>query len=179
VHVLDALAEFGLTGRVGLLHRGASLRDLASAYGPPWDIGRIRSRNRWPHLYSYGDVELVMCRCRLVASISVPTWRDTVQLPPPGPGAPRTVPARVTYAQVVDALAAVGCPWEPLPELEGQCGLRTEPERIDFTFVIDGPQPVLYGAASSSYAHECLPPAEVAARFPDDFPEEQTIGRLP
>jgi hypothetical protein len=173
MHVLDTLTEFGTTGRLGLMHRGASMRDLAAAYGPPWDIGRIRSTRRWPHLYSYGDVEFVACRCRIVTSISVPTWRGTVRLPDPGTGGAGPIPSRVTYDQMAAALTAAGCRFEPLPALAGQVGLRTEPERIEFIFVTDGPEHLLDRAATWSYPHQCLSPAEVAASFPDGFPAER------
>ena len=59
MEALDVLAAFGATGRVGLLHPRARLREVVTAYGMPWDIGRIDKRRRWPHLYSYGDVEFV------------------------------------------------------------------------------------------------------------------------
>ncbi|MCO5994977.1 hypothetical protein [Actinoallomurus rhizosphaericola] len=99
--VLDVLVEFGSTGRVGSLHLGAGLHELAAVYGMPWDIGRIDERHGWPCLYSYGDVEFVMCRCRIVASITVQTWRGTLELP--GEGADTsavTLPALVTYSQL-------------------------------------------------------------------------------
>ncbi|GAA4621245.1 hypothetical protein GCM10023196_008380 [Actinoallomurus vinaceus] len=173
--VLEILAEFGATGRVGLLSTGADLRELVAVYGMPWDVGRVDKSRRWPHLYAYGDVEFVVCRCRIVASITVPTWRGSLELPT-GDGRAVVLPAEVTYAQVVDALAAVGCAWEPLPPIPGQCGLRTcsREERIDFTFTTDdGPEPVLHGAGTWYHAHGCIPVEVAAARFPDDFPAEQ------
>ncbi len=64
------------------MHCGASLSDIAAILGPPWDIGRVSKRRRWPHLFSYGgDAELCVCRCRRVTMISVQTWRKTVELP--------------------------------------------------------------------------------------------------
>jgi hypothetical protein len=71
--VLDVVSEFGSTGRVESLHLGADLLALVAVYGIPWDIGRIDKRQRWPYLYSYGDVEFVVCRCRIIASITVPS----------------------------------------------------------------------------------------------------------
>jgi hypothetical protein len=174
VDVLDVLVRFGSVGGIGLLRRGAALRDLVAVHGMPWDIGRIDQRHRWPHLYSYGDVEFVVCRCRIVTSVSVPTWRGTVELPWAETGGFQSVPVHVTYRRLVDGLAAAGCRWEPLQPVVGQSGLRTLPERIEFVFVTDeGPEPLLHGAHSWSLAHDCIDPAEAAARFPDDFPAER------
>jgi hypothetical protein len=176
VDVLDLLAEFGSTGRVGSLHLGAGLREPVAVYGMPWDIGRIDKRHRWPHLYSYGDVEFVVCRCRIVASITVPTWRGTVELPRSRMATRAvTLPAKVTYGQVTDALTAARCPWEPLP---GIPGLRTRPgrERIDFTFTTDaGPEPLLHGAGTWYHSHECISAATAADRFSEDFPDERHV----
>jgi hypothetical protein len=179
--VLDVLSEFGSTGRVESLHLGADLQELVAVYGIPWDIGRIDKRQRWPHLYSYGDVEFVVCRCRGIASITVPTWRGTLELPKKQTDASAvTLPAQVTYGQVADALAAARCPWEPLQPISGQYGLCTQPQgqRIDFTFTTDaGPEPLLHSAGTWYYAHECISVATVAARFPDDFPAERLDAR--
>ncbi|NES29701.1 hypothetical protein GCE86_25665 [Micromonospora terminaliae] len=175
VQALEVLTEFGSTGRVGLLHRGAPLRELVAVHGVPWAIGRVDRSRRWPHLYAYGDVEIVVCRCRLIASISVQTWRRTLELPDPlRPGQVVTLPARVTHRQLLDALAAAHCQWEPLQPIEGQCGIRTLPQRVEFTFVTDlGPEPLLDGAGSWWHAHDCISPSAAAAAFPDDFPPEQ------
>lgn len=178
MHVLDVLAEFGSTGRVGSLHLGAGLQELVAVYGMPWDIGRIGKHHRWPHLYSYGDVQFVVCRCRIVASITVPTWRGTLELPRiKTADSAVTLPAEVTYSQVASALTAAHCPWEPLPPTPRQRGLRTQPQRqrIDFTFTADADSgPFLHCAATWYYAHECISAATAAARFTDDFP----AGRL-
>jgi hypothetical protein len=175
--VFDVLTEFGSMGRVGSLHLGADLREPVTVYGMPWDIGRIDNRQRWPHLYSYGDVEFVVCRCRIVASITVPTWRGTLELPRMKTAANAvTLPAEVTYNQVTDALTAAHCPWEPLPPIPGRLALRTRPgrRRIDFTFTTDaGPEPLLHGAGTWYHAHECISAATAAGRFPDDFPAER------
>lgn len=175
--VLDVLAEFGSNGRVGLLHLGADLQGLLAVYGMPRDIGRIHKHHRWPHLYSYGDVEFVVCRCRVVASITVPTWRGTLELPRMKTATSAvTLPAQVTYSQVADALTAGHCPWEPLQPIPGQHGLRTQPQRqrIDFTFTTDtGPEPLLHDAGTWYFAHECISVATAAIRFPDNSPAER------
>jgi hypothetical protein len=175
--VLDVLVEFGSTGRVGSLHLGADLQELVAVYGMPWGVGRIGKHHRWPHLYSYGDVEFVVCRCRIVASITVPTWRGALELPRAKAATSAvTLPAQVSYSQVADALTAAHCPWEPLQPIPGQRGLRTQPkrQRIDFTFTTDaGPEPLLHGAGTWYYAHECISAATATARFPDNFPAER------
>lgn len=48
VTALHILAEFGSTGAIGPLHCGASLNDITAALGPPWDIGPVSKRRRWP-----------------------------------------------------------------------------------------------------------------------------------
>ncbi|MEU8297654.1 hypothetical protein AB0C04_10245 [Micromonospora sp. NPDC048909] len=172
---LDVLAAFGSTGRVGLLHPGARLREVVADYGMPWDIGRVDKRHRWPHLYSYGDVEFVVCRCRIITSVTVQTWRGTVELPSQAQsGEVIALPSRLTFAQVADALAAAKCQWEQLKPSEGQSVLRTLPQRVDFTFVTDeGPEPVLHVAGTWAHDHDCIPAAAVDAAFPEDFPPEQ------
>jgi hypothetical protein len=62
VTALGVMAEFGSTGKIGPLRCNASLTDIAAALAPSWDIGRISKRTRWPHLFSYGHVELRVCR---------------------------------------------------------------------------------------------------------------------
>ncbi|WP_410819021.1 hypothetical protein [Micromonospora sp. 050-3] len=175
MEALDVLAAFGSTGRVGLLHPGARLRTVVGDYGMPWDIGRINLRHRWPHLYSYGDVELVVCRCRIITSVTVQTWRRTVELPSHAQSDKAIVlPARLTFTQVTGALAALGCQWELLKPIEGQSALRTLPQRVEFTFETDdGPDPVLHVAGTWAHDHECMPPEVVDAAFADDFPPEQ------
>ncbi|MBY8873276.1 hypothetical protein K7640_15685 [Micromonospora sp. PLK6-60] len=175
MEALDVLTAFGSTGRVGLLHPGARLREVVAGYGMPWDTGRIGKRRRWPHLYSYGDVEFVVCRCRIITSVTVQTWRGTVELPSRArSGETVALPARLTFTQVADALTAVGCRWERPTPSEGQHGLRTLPQRVDFTFVTDdGPDAVLHVAGTPVHEHECMPAADVEAAFADGFPPEQ------
>ncbi|WP_285551875.1 hypothetical protein [Actinoplanes regularis] len=175
MEALAVLASFGATGHVGLLHPGAQLRDVCAVHGMPWDIGRIDNRHRWPHLYSYGDVELVVCRCRIITSVLVQAGRGTVDLPSQAqPGEVIALPVRLTLAQVVGALAAAGCPWERLRPIAGQCGLRTLPQRVDFTFITDdGPDPVLHSVGTWAHRHDCMPAEVAEAAFADDFPTEQ------
>jgi hypothetical protein len=77
-------------------------------------------------------VEFLVCRCRTVASITVPTWRGTLEPPKSKTAASATtLPVEVTYEQVVGALAAAHCQWNPLQATPGQCGLRTPAEQLD------------------------------------------------
>lgn len=86
VTVIDAMALFGATGRLGPLRCSAALADIAAVLGPPMDGGRVSKRRRWPHRFLYESVELVVCRCRLVERIGVPTWHDDCRIPGPQPG---------------------------------------------------------------------------------------------
>src|SRR5260370_24640541 len=84
--VLRALAELGMTGGLGPVFCGASLADIIAVLGQPCDAGPISERHRWPRLFAYGDVELCVCRCRLVTLICVQAWRESIDMPGPGPG---------------------------------------------------------------------------------------------
>ncbi|WP_189776253.1 hypothetical protein OG288_14360 [Streptomyces tauricus] len=165
---LAALATFGSTGAVGPLRCHASLTDVAAKLGPPWGIGRVSKRRRWPHLFSYGDADLCVCRCRLITSICVQTWRDTIGLPHPRSGAINSHPAHLTHRQTTSALEAAGCRWQPvtLGQPSGQTALRTEPTGVTFTFRTEGtPEPLLESAGIWTGTHRCVPPAPDA---PDD-----------
>jgi hypothetical protein len=167
VNVLEVMAEFGSTARMGPLQCNASLTDIAAILGPPWDIGRVSKRTRWPHLFSYGHVELCVCRCRIVTSINVQTWLDPVELPDPRSNTITAFPARMTYQQITGALDATGCRWQPtLRQPPGQVSLDTEPLGVSFTFrTDDGPEPLLDLASAWISAHECTP---LPAGLPDD-----------
>ncbi|MFH8469614.1 hypothetical protein [Streptomyces sp. NPDC017991] len=163
-----ALAVFGSTGAVGPLRCHASLTDIAAKLGAPWDIGRVSGRRRWPHLFSYGDVELCVCRCRLITSIRVRTWRDTIGLPHPRSGGVDSHPGPLTHRQMTSALEAAGCRWQQvtLNQPPGQTALSTDPVGVTFTFRTAGtPEPLLESAGIWTSAHECVPPAPDA---PDD-----------
>ncbi len=162
-----ALAEFGSTGAIGPLRCGASLKDIAATLGPPWDIGRVSKRRRWPHLFSYGDVELYVCHCRLITSICVQTWRDTINLPHPHqPGTIASHPGRLTHRQITASLEATGCRWQSVTPNQppGQTTLRTDPIGAAFTFrTADTPEPLLETAGIWTSALRCVPPAPDAS----------------
>jgi hypothetical protein len=168
VTALRVLAEFGSTGAIGPLRCGASLNHIAATLGPPWDIGRVSKRRRWPHLLAYGDVELCVCRCREVTTVTVQTWRDTIRLPHAGSAITTTHPGRPTHRQVVSALHETGCRWQPvtLNQPPGQIALQTEPTGTTFTFgTANTPEPLLEKAGIWTSTHDCPPPA---GDTPDD-----------
>jgi len=168
VTAIPILAEFGSTGAIGPLHCGASLNEIAAVLGPPWDIGRVSKRRRWPHLFSYGDVELCVCRCRRVTSVSVQTWRDAIELPAPGSKTTISHPGHLTLTEITAGLDAIGCHAWPRTRDKppGRLTLRAEPSGITFTFrTDDGPEPLLEIVSSWIATHECTPPA-------DDVPDD-------
>ncbi|MEU1371953.1 hypothetical protein ABZ454_38580 [Streptomyces sp. NPDC005803] len=155
------LAEFGSTAAVGPLRCGATLNDIAATLGPPWDIGRVSKRRRWPHLFSYGDVELCVCRCRRVTLISVQTWRDAIELPVPGTGTLAAYTGPLTHARVTEELRVIGCPFTPvtLHQPPGQIALRIDSTGVTFTFRAEADsEPLLDNAGHWISAHECTPP---------------------
>ncbi|MET8968763.1 hypothetical protein [Streptomyces hydrogenans] len=161
------LAEFGSSAAIGPLHCGATLNDIAATLGPPWDIGRVSKRRRWPHLFSYGDAELCVCRCRRVTMISVQTWRDTIELPVPGTGTLTAFAGPLTHAQVTAELNTMGCRFSPVTvhQPPGQLALQVEATGVTFTFAEAGSRPLLDSASHWISTHECTPPATDA---PDD-----------
>ncbi|MCL7382115.1 hypothetical protein [Streptomyces sp. 35G-GA-8] len=165
---IRTLAEFGSTAAIGPLHCGAAINDIAAAPGPPWDIRRVSKRRRWPHLFSYGDVELCVCRCRRVTLISVQTWRDVIELPVPGTGTLATFTGPLTYTRVTAELSAIGCPFTSLtlPQPPGQLTVQVDSTGVTFAFRADaGSEPLLDSAGHWISTHECAPPE---AGAPDD-----------
>lgn len=135
--LVGELAVLAGTGRLGALHYGAALGDLAAVYGEPEAGGRVYSKERWPRWFGYGSIQLVVCRCRRVDSMIVPAWHRELELP--GPAGPRTVDSRITESHLTAALVGAGCRWETVeyPGLPDQRSLVTEPAedvRVSFTF---------------------------------------------
>ncbi|MFG1812024.1 hypothetical protein [Streptomyces sp. NPDC049040] len=166
--VLRTLAEFGSTAAIGPLRCGASLNDIAAMLGRPWDMGRVSKKRRWPHLFSYGHVELCVCCCRRVTMISVQTWRDTIELPVAGTTSLATSAGPLTHAQVTAELNAIGCRFTPvaLHQPPRQLALQVESTGTTFTFRTEtGSEPLLDHAGHWITTHECTRPA---ADGPDD-----------
>jgi hypothetical protein len=168
VTALRSLAEFGSTAAIGPLRCGATLNEIAATLGPPWDIGRVSKRRRWPHLFSYGDAEFCVCRCRRITLISVQTWRDAIELPVPGTTTLATFAGHLTHHQVTAELDAFGCRLSPvtLHQPPGQLALRVEATGVTFAFwTEDDSASLLKGAGHWITSHECTHPATDA---PDD-----------
>jgi hypothetical protein len=166
MNLLELLAKFGLTGQVGPIYPGAILTDLATRLGPPWDIGRISKRHRWPHLFSYGDIQLVACRCRIVTHISIEVHRQRIELPTLQGGMFTIAPGQLTFEQIATALHEAQCRWTLHNDSPGSRTLRTQPAGAHFVFDTDvGPAPVLHAASVFGAQHQCppIPPGQ-----PDD-----------
>ncbi|GGQ27448.1 hypothetical protein [Streptosporangium pseudovulgare] len=163
---LDVMTEFGSTGRIGPLRCGVSLTGIATVLGPPWAIGRVSKRTRWPYLFSYGHVELCVCRCRTVTTLSVQTWHDVVELPDVMTNTITPLPSRLTYRQITAALGAAGCLWQPvLRQSSGGAELRTRPLGVAFTFRTDDPESLLENAGMWLDTHDC---PQISPGHPDD-----------
>ncbi|WP_329030482.1 hypothetical protein [Streptomyces sp. NBC_01423] len=157
---IRSLAEFGSSAAIGPLRCGASLSDITAILGPPWDIGRVSKRRRWPHLFSYGDAELCVCRCRRVTMISVQTWRETVELPVLGTEKRATFTGPLTHSQITAELSTMGCRFNPvtLHQPPGQTALQVEATGVTFTFRTEaGSEPLLTNAGHWSTTHTCPP----------------------
>ncbi|MFE5886063.1 hypothetical protein [Streptomyces hydrogenans] len=171
---IRTLAEFGSTAAVGPLRCGATLDDIAATLGPPWEIGPVSKRRRWPRLFSYGDVELCVCRCRRVTMICVQTWRDVLELPV-GETPPAVFAGSPTHAEVTAGLSATGCRFGPVTEHQppGQSALRVDSTGVTFTFrTASGSEPLLDSAGHWIATHDCAPPAAGGGR--GDVPADRT-----
>ncbi|MQY10957.1 hypothetical protein SRB5_10710 [Streptomyces sp. RB5] len=144
--LVDVLARLAATGSLGKLRPGARWADIAAAYGEPEDLGPVSRRRRWPRRFGVGSVELLVCRCRALRSLTLSLMLDAVMLPGPGPGQVRSFDPYVSEATLTAAMRDVGCSWTVREYDFGQRDLRTAPEddvRVDFAFVdrdtYDGP----------------------------------------
>ncbi|MFF7989253.1 hypothetical protein ACFZDG_05570 [Kitasatospora xanthocidica] len=108
---LTLLTGLATTGRLGELHYGASLPELAACYGDPRDSGPLRPDNRWPRSFVWGDVPTVFCRCRQLRSLSLSVWLGELEFPQPG-GESVVLDTRVGETDLMAALTATGRPWE-------------------------------------------------------------------
>ncbi|MFD7629232.1 hypothetical protein ACFV7Q_24935 [Streptomyces sp. NPDC059851] len=134
--VLDILAGLAKTGRWGPVAIGADVNELVAAFGEPWDAGSMSRSRQWPRLFTYGDLELSVCRCRRVNLICVQAWRDAIALPSSAAGRTRSHPAALTYGDVARALDRADCAWEPQASLTfgTQSALMALPSRASFVF---------------------------------------------
>lgn len=162
MELLDILTATAKTARLGPVFSGAAWSEVTAALGEPSEVGPPRRKGSRQRLFGYGDLELSVCRCGKVGLVCVQTWRDAVELPPSATGGPATCPGGLTYADVVSALDAADCPWEPfLPLTFGdQSALVATPSGARFTFETrEGEHPVLnvMGLPDTS-AHEAGAP---------------------
>ncbi|MGX1271262.1 hypothetical protein [Streptomyces phaeoluteigriseus] len=147
----ELLASVALTARLGPVHVDASWDDVTAALGEPREVLRNR---RWPHLFGYGDLEVLVCRCRRVRLVTVQTWTETVELPTYA----ALFPGEPTEADVVAALDRAGCPWEPCPALtfDGQRGLRVPATSVTFVFAVpETGEPRLHAMGLPDNGHRC------------------------
>ncbi|MFI6446531.1 hypothetical protein [Kitasatospora sp. NPDC050543] len=163
MNALDVLAGFGANGRIGPLYRGASLPEITAELGEPWDGGPIDGSNRWPHRFGYGSIDLTVCRCRRVSSMSADVWRESHEILDPGSNALIPVGSDLPLRRFTAALDSHGCRWraEDQPAI-GQIDVVTEPAGVVFVFVTRThdtvfPQPLLANAAVWSAPHDCPP----------------------
>ncbi|MFJ9818572.1 hypothetical protein ACIRU3_25600 [Streptomyces sp. NPDC101151] len=159
------LAEFGRTSRIGPIGCNAALPTLVEALGQPFVGDPVYSKSRWPRWFGYGNLQLVVCQCRLVVQVIVPVGRGEIEVPDADTHTMVSYPSDVTYSQFTAALDAVRCDWTRGQDFSGQCTVETEADgvRTEFVFVTtqgyDEPplaDPVLNKAVSSSF-HDCPP----------------------
>ncbi|MCX5375882.1 hypothetical protein [Streptomyces sp. NBC_00091] len=159
--ILDVLTDMAMTGRLGPVFIGADWSDVTAALGEPWDVGTTPPGEEEPHLFAYGDLELSVCPCRKVSLICVQTWREVIELPRPLAGGTGTFPGEIRQAEVVSALDAAGCPWQPyLPLTFGdQRTLMAIPSGAAFTFeLLEDEEPVLNVMGLPGDRHDCTAP---------------------
>lgn len=165
---LNLLAEFGRTGLIGPVGCQVPLSSLTTTLGPPWVGERVDKRQRWPHWFGYGDLQLMVCRCRLVTQVIVPAHRGEVEYPGAG-----TFDSELPLSAVLTRLDALGVPWTRDDRVAGQCSVLTEPDGIavGYSFVTldgyDGPplaDPILAKVVSHDF-HDCPP---IPPGTPDD-----------
>ncbi|WP_457031635.1 hypothetical protein [Kitasatospora sp. P5_F3] len=165
---LDVLTEFGRTGLIGPVGCRVPLPELAAALGPPWVGDPVDKRRRWPHWFGYGDLQLVVCQCRLVTMVIVPAWHGEVEYPVAG-----TFESELPLSTVLARLDALDVPWTRDDRIDGQCTVLTEPGGVTVSFCFttrddyDGPllaDPVLNKVVSHD-PHDCPP---IPAGTPDD-----------
>ncbi|MFI9202904.1 hypothetical protein [Streptomyces sp. NPDC053048] len=159
------LAEFGLTAKIGPVGCHASLPELVEALGQPFIGDPVSEGCRWPRWFGYGNLQLVVCSCRLVIQVIIPVWHGEIEVPDARAQTMVSYPSEVTYSQFTAALDAAGCGWRRGQDFPGQCTVETEVDavRTEFVFVTmedyDGPllaDPVLNKAVSSAF-HDCPP----------------------
>jgi hypothetical protein len=108
MQLVDVLTSFAATGAIEELRPLASLRDVASSFGPPADAGRVDRKRHWPHVFRYGYVFLEVCDCRLITKVRLKTHYDSVDIPIGPSGELRALPAWTPFGALSRSLAAAG-----------------------------------------------------------------------
>jgi hypothetical protein len=164
--LFGVLAGFAASAGIGPMRCGASLTELVAELGVPLDLGPTSGTSkprRWPHRFCYGDVELLVCSCRLVDRVSISTWHDS---PVEIPGELVPFEPYVTYAQLTGALDR---PWERFVWVrEEEPTVRTLSDDgvpVEFSFFTELGEIRLHKAYARAEPHDCppIPPGQ-----PDD-----------
>ncbi|MFJ3696304.1 hypothetical protein ACIPW9_19565 [Streptomyces sp. NPDC090052] len=142
----EELAQLAAVGALGVLRPEARLADIAAEYGEPEDLGPVSQRRRWPRRFGVGSVELLVCECRTLRSLTLSLASDEVTLPGPGHGQLRRFGSHVTESALVSAMHRMCCHGKSKEYDFGQRDLETAPAehvRVCFAFVdretYDGP----------------------------------------
>ncbi|SEM39683.1 hypothetical protein [Streptacidiphilus jiangxiensis] len=120
------LVELARTDRIDGIGCRASLAELADRHGPAGEGGPVHERSRWPRWFGYGNLQLEVCRCRVVEMMVVPVWHGQV-LDHPAEG--------VGLSLLRPVLTAAGYTEPPTPKLRSQLLLDRESGGIRTSFV--------------------------------------------
>ncbi len=166
MHILTALREFGASGSLAGIRPLEALRDVTDRLGRPEKSGRISDDRPWPQWFTYGDVVVETCGCRVINRVSIRTWYDTVKIPAGRPGEFHTLTPATTFQELRSAFSGAGVKWHLLAQEHSlpQFTVETEPTglpgvAVHFTFATDE-RPVvaeapLYSAFAIESVHAC------------------------
>jgi hypothetical protein len=156
MELIDVLTELARSGRLGPVANGAPWGLVTEALGQPFEVV-VGKRRSWPRLFTYGDLELSVCRCRTIILVCLQTWRDTVELPV-GLVEQQAFTGHPTHAEVTEALGRVGCAWRPYTPLTfgDQCAIQAIPSGVVFVFERpEGQDPILNVVGPQPHHHDC------------------------
>lgn len=156
MELLDVLTELARSGQVGPVANGAAWDTVTEALGEPFEVV-VGKRRSWPRLFTYGDLELSVCRCQKVVLICFQTWRDVIEIPA-GPAYTQRFPGHPKYADVIAALDHAGCAWRLYKPLTfgNQCAIEAASTGVVFVFEIpEGEDPILNIAGPQAHQHDC------------------------
>jgi hypothetical protein len=112
IPVLQVVVDLAGGGRLGEVACGLSLTRIEALIGPFHERRTDLNPRSWrPRLHFWDDLEVLVCH-EMAIGMTLPTWRDTVTLPPatrwPGP-----LPVRLSRGEVLPALTDAGIDWTP------------------------------------------------------------------